>query len=165
MNDAYFIECINHSNLHRKAGMNLKDSMTLIQQKRPQAEPIPAFMTQLQEYEKKCIDLGVFGKDSKHKLDESSESSNQTKRRAIGPAVGPPKPVIGPSLIGPSLPPLVEAKVKEPTTETSRKEDASSCGPLLSNNVGDSVGSGDSVKQHQTSGKVIDHVEECARTK
>jgi hypothetical protein len=78
-----------HHSIFRKAGMTLQDSMALIQQKRPQANPIPAFYSQLQEYEKTCMDLGIF----------KSRSKPETKRLApIGPSVMPKKQrIIGPA--------------------------------------------------------------------
>lgn len=83
--------------MFRKAGMTLQDSMALIQKKRPQANPIPAFYTQLQEYEKTCMDLGIF------KTVERSKP--ETKRLApIGPSVMPKKQrIIGPAAMPASI--------------------------------------------------------------
>lgn len=76
--------------------MNMKDAMALIREKRPDADPIPAFISQLQAYEKKCNELGVISKDSaKRKIDELDQKKK--KQRRIGPAMGPQR-VIGPSL-------------------------------------------------------------------
>jgi len=75
--------------------MTLQDSMALIQQKRPQANPIPAFYSQLQEYEKTCMDLGIFksverSKPEAKRLAPIGPSNIMPKKqRIIGPAAMP----------------------------------------------------------------------------
>lgn len=99
--------------------------MTLIERKRPQAEPIPSFVTQLKAYEKRCIEIGVISKDSKRKVDDCEYGNKPAKKRAIGPAAPPPKRVIGPS-----LPPSVAADKNCGDSETF-KVDKVVCGPEL----------------------------------
>lgn len=58
-----------------------------MRQKRPNVEPLPTFMSQLQAYESKCIELGVIS-TKKRKMEDEMVTKHVTKRR-IGPAVGP----------------------------------------------------------------------------
>ena len=75
----------------------MQDAMALIREKRPEASPIPAFLSQLTAYEEKCIKLGVISKDGKRKMEIAEEK--KSARRRIGPQMGPDmKRVIGPSL-------------------------------------------------------------------
>lgn len=135
----YILYSLTIESLHdnRKAGMNLEDSMELIRQKRPEAEPIPAFIKQLQEYEQECIGLGVISQQSKRKCEDGTKPVTK-KRKAIGP-VGPPKRA---AMIGPSLPPqAVETKKDtgavsvEPTVNEAHEAQSS-------NGDGDATGVG-----------------------
>jgi len=97
--------------------MTLQDSMTLIQEKRPEANPIPAFLDQLQEYETTCIDLGIYSSS------KSEKSKVETKRRApIGPAAMPKKQrVIGPAAM--------------PLPRNEKEDKGVVCGPELPKDV------------------------------
>ena len=129
--------------------MSLNDAMAFIRQKRPEVAPIPAFMSQLQEYEQMCIELGVVH-DSKRKHENSGGDKKSAKRR-IGPAMGPPQRVIGPSLL-----PSVDAKLQGEEVGTSEKhqEDATIYGPQLSATDGAVVANGDNRTGDQTTREV-----------
>mmetsp|Transcript_27367 Transcript_27367/g.38493 ORF Transcript_27367/g.38493 Transcript_27367/m.38493 type:complete len:228 (-) Transcript_27367:1151-1834(-) len=110
--------------LMRKAGFPLKDALSLVQKHRPEAHPIPGFMTQLEKYETKCRGLGVLRLPAQEKggdTGKASSSSAANKKRKIGPQIGPSRGpaeqpqtastsptkvrrIIGPS-IGPAAPP------------------------------------------------------------
>ncbi|GKY97420.1 hypothetical protein MPSEU_000700500 [Mayamaea pseudoterrestris] len=93
--------------LMRRVGMSLQDGLTMIQRRRPQAQPIPAFLTILQQYyETKC------------QLNEQKPSSDPSKRKAmVGPAMPPDKRARKP--IGPTLPASLSVSIEE----SSRVED------------------------------------------
>lgn len=72
--------------LMRKVGMTLQRALSLCRARRPDVDPIPAFMTQLQTYETKCRRLGVI-------REEDSDGAGSKKRKAVvGPAMRPPGP-------------------------------------------------------------------------
>ena len=145
--------CMSPFNPYRKAGMNLEDSMALIRQKQPTAEPIPAFVAQLQEYEQKCIALGVISKQSKRKVEVTDESNIPTKKRVIGPAIGPPK-----RAIGPSLPPFKGAGKKvDDATGTSEKNAPSGVPRPHDSGAGTPEVNGDNIRmEHQRDREVAD---------
>ena len=122
--------------LMRKVGMTMKGALALIREKRPDADPIPAFISQLETYEKKCIELGVISKDSsKRKIEERDQKEKKKQRR-----IGPQQRVIGPSLpakpspaaaehdskiYGPQLPTAValgDGTKVDPTDDHSREK-------------------------------------------
>lgn len=87
--------------LMRKAGMSLEKALALCRARRPDVEPIPAFMAQLKTYEDKCRRLGVIRDDNKEPKPVVGDEGNDKKRKGpVGPAIGPPA-MIGP-MIGPS---------------------------------------------------------------
>jgi len=43
----------------RKAGMSMDRAMRLLKSRRPQIEPIPAFLDQLRQYEQRCLNMGA----------------------------------------------------------------------------------------------------------
>lgn len=76
--------------------MQLADAMAMVKRRRPRAEPIPAFLEMLKDYEKQCQSLGVL-----------RASAPEKKKKEVGslmPSLGPSveraskKPVIGPEL-------------------------------------------------------------------
>jgi hypothetical protein len=113
--------------LMRKLGMSLDQAMSLMKEKRPKVEPIPAFVRQLEKYEKKCA-LLVSNEA------ESFVSESGQKR----PAAGPINPALPPShvkekrakTIGPTLPSSMSAGDQEPeksqNASDSRPETAES---------------------------------------
>mmetsp|Transcript_29739 Transcript_29739/g.45608 ORF Transcript_29739/g.45608 Transcript_29739/m.45608 type:complete len:179 (+) Transcript_29739:562-1098(+) len=129
----------------RKAGMPLKDALSLVQSHRPEAHPIPGFIAQLEKYETKCRRMGVLTKGK----EEIGSSSSSTKKRKIGPQIGPSRgPVgeqeedsnsstkvrsIGPS-IGPAGPP-----VKRATVCSGKSSIGPSLGPSKRSKKDDSV--------------------------
>jgi len=70
--------------LMRKIGMPFQDAISLIQQRRPEADPIPAFISQLKKYEEKCRQIGVLRED-----DMDSCADAVKKRKVIGPTYPP----------------------------------------------------------------------------
>jgi hypothetical protein len=92
----------------RKVGMNMKSALALIREKRPDADPIPAFISQLEVYEKKCNELGVISKDSSKRKIEERDQKEKKKHRVIGPVMGPQQRVIGPFLPAKPSPPATE---------------------------------------------------------
>ena len=81
--------------LMRKLGMTYADAIEMCQRKRPEAQPIPAFVEQCQKYERKCRKLGVIKSGG-----GGGSGSSSPKKRKLGPSIGP---AIGPS-IGPEPP-------------------------------------------------------------
>jgi len=93
--------------LMRKVGMTLESALKLCRARRSVADPIPAFVEQLAEYEKKCIRIGSIKvvENKKRKQKDESGSSCSTKARletVVGPMMPPnfqkEDPVIGPAL-------------------------------------------------------------------
>lgn len=127
---------------NRKVGMTLKDATSLVQKSRPEAEPIPSFMSQLEKYENKCRQLGVICDDAQDKKRTAPHDEERTVKRRLGPAMGPgPAPVVGPAVgplsqsnitvepkpaIGPAMGPAVQAaSVVGPSSGPSTKERSS----------------------------------------
>jgi hypothetical protein len=95
----------------RKSGMTLNHAMQHLRSRRPEVEPIPAFMEQLRQYEQKCIDSGAI---------KPSEGKTVQKRKmdflSAGPARRP--------MVGPSMPPganRISCSQKEEKIEDARK--------------------------------------------
>ena len=103
--------------LLRKAGMTLKDAMAILQEKRPEAQPIPKFMEQLIDYEVKCKLLGVI------KVNDKVEPIH---KRRIGPS-GPSREPQGPTMLHPEGP-WKRAKMVGPSTVDSIESDTPSRG-------------------------------------
>jgi hypothetical protein len=97
----------------RKLGMTKQEAMALIQKQRPDVNPIPAFVSQMEAYEKKCIELGVIDLQ-KRKMHSEAEPKKENKKRRIGPAIGPQR--------GP-------ASTAKPAA--SEHDDSKICGPQL----------------------------------
>lgn len=81
-------------------GMELDSAVELVQRRRQCINPIPAFMKQLQDYEKECKEKGLICEVFKEV--ESGQDANSRKRKVIGPMSGP-VPSNQQSVIGPSL--------------------------------------------------------------
>ena len=81
-------------------GMELDSAVKLVQRRRQCINPIPAFMKQLQDYEKECKEKGLICEVFKEV--ESGQDANSRKRKVIGPMSGP-VPSNQQSAIGPSL--------------------------------------------------------------
>ena len=135
-------------------GMGFDAAFDLLKVRRDCINPIPAFMTQLREYEVECREKGLLR--DVHEADSGSGTTGK-KRKAIGPMIGPSsKPrIVGPALpttrpvsndssastsIGPSLPPGFKRdreKVLGPgnnSEKTEQKEDEEGIvGPSLPN--------------------------------
>jgi len=90
--------------VYSKAGMTLKDAMMLIKRRRPEAEPIPAFLDLLERFEQTC--------------NTSSGHKRKTKKQlqVVGPTIGPS---VGPRTIGPSIGPSWVVSEKDAITTTS----------------------------------------------
>ena len=139
--------------------MSLNDAMELIKRRRPQAQPIPAFMEMLKQYEGRMIKSSSSSSSNNNKRNSSdgveeinnNQSSNdnnnnsqqtdqQRKRpRVVGPSrppsmIGPsaaPKKVTSPmtTIIGP-LPPN-KGKDEKDSSSTSNKSSTSLIGPAM----------------------------------
>ena len=95
-----------------RAGMCLEDALALVKRRRPKANPLPAFLEILKEYEGTCRSLGVI------------KGKNKVKRVSgpVGPPAKRPKATDAPArpiIVGPSNPsdPL---KGTEETTDKSK---------------------------------------------
>ncbi|CAJ1935705.1 unnamed protein product [Cylindrotheca closterium] len=90
--------------LVRKAKMSLTDALQMIQRRRPQAQPIPAFMKILEQYAK--VHGASDHDNSQKRVFQSQSSANDRKRPRVGPSTGPPTGPVGPpqtrTEIGPS---------------------------------------------------------------
>lgn len=79
--------------LMRKVGMTLESALDLCRARRSVAAPIPAFVEQLAEYEKKCVRIGSIKmagkKKRKHNDDSGSSCSTKARLEAIGPMLPP----------------------------------------------------------------------------
>lgn len=91
------------------AGLTLQEGMDLCKRRRPEVDPIPAFMEQLMTYESRCKKMGML--QSKDNIPQRNDAVNlkekgmkrKTRELSIGPARGPPRP-IGPVLGPPKGP-------------------------------------------------------------
>ena len=92
--------------------MSMDDALQMIQRRRPQAQPIPAFMEILEQYAK---EYGTSDQeDSKKRVSQSRSIANDRKRPRVGPSICPSTGPAGPPQtskeIGPSLPPAHSPK-------------------------------------------------------
>jgi hypothetical protein len=97
--------------------MSLKDALQMIQRRRPQAQPIPAFMEILEQFEKEHRSGDC--NDPKKRVSRHQVSPHDRKRQRVGPSIGPagppnknreqeqPKKKENTSMTGPSLPPTM----------------------------------------------------------
>ena len=100
--------------------MSLKEALEMIQRRRPEAEPIPAFREILEDYEARCVKERENAANAKPSLAEkkkkkragpvgnpvAKDSSNGDKRRRVGPSPGPPKDSSREkNIVGPTMPP------------------------------------------------------------
>lgn len=101
--------------LMNKGGMTLHNSLDLVKRRRPCAGPIPAFMEQLQRYEKECKEKGLINDEIKNLRDDKKDNddnvrcdyivNNKRKADSQGKRInGPSRP------IGPSMPPNYDNK-------------------------------------------------------
>mmetsp|Transcript_4123 Transcript_4123/g.5989 ORF Transcript_4123/g.5989 Transcript_4123/m.5989 type:complete len:273 (-) Transcript_4123:90-908(-) len=75
--------------LMNKVGMDLDNALALVKQRRPEADPIPAFLEQLKRYEGECKDLGLIKKDSCDNGGDGNGVSNaSTSSKASNDASG-----------------------------------------------------------------------------
>ncbi|KAG7355637.1 dual specificity phosphatase [Nitzschia inconspicua] len=127
--------------LMSKRNMSLDEAMTMIQRRRPQAQPIPAFMEFLKRKDIELLKQRghlTNNNDNKKRPQPGAtvvgplppptvddEMPVDKKRVLVGPAVPVPTPPTSQSCIGPSLPP----SMVEPTVTTNEK--ASTIGPAL----------------------------------
>lgn len=108
-----------------RAGLTLQEGIDLCKRRRPEVEPIPAFVGQLKIYESRCIEMGMIrvtddiarstGGGDRYTGGKKRKLDNATIGPARGPAKGPSRNIIGPTknpmkdgntpVIGPSLPP------------------------------------------------------------
>ena len=107
--------------LMRKLGMTYADAIEMCQRKRPEAQPIPAFVEQCQKYERKCRKLGVI------KSGGGGSGSSSPKKRKLGPSIGP---AIGPS-IGPSIGPEPPAAGGAGAKSSDNRHPAPVIGPVV----------------------------------
>eukprot|EP00980_Cylindrotheca_fusiformis_P014811 scaffold4026_cov117-Cylindrotheca_fusiformis.AAC.46 len=95
--------------------MTLHEALSLIRRRRPQAQPIPAFMEILEQYEKQLIE------DSTLKNNNNNNNSSSTKKRprvVAGPSIGPAAPHTA-KPIGPQKPTTTGDESKDISTETT----------------------------------------------
>lgn len=78
--------------------MTLDDAMELVQRRRPEVDPIPAFLNMLRDYELQCRSQGDIASDSATK-----KFGNKRAAAVVGPSG--PSPNRSRPRIGPSLPP------------------------------------------------------------
>uniref|UniRef100_A0A7R9ZF94 protein-tyrosine-phosphatase n=1 Tax=Pseudictyota dubia TaxID=2749911 RepID=A0A7R9ZF94_9STRA len=136
--------------LMRKLGMTFDKAFALCRRRRPDVNPIPAFVTQMRKYEMKCRKMGIISSD------EGSELSSKKRKSPAGPSRGPSgqvpatglsRPVQGPA-IGPLLPPdpqMREHSLDEPQLKKKAKKDqytgGDSIGPAIGPAMGPGIGS------------------------
>ena len=97
--------------------MSLEEAQKLVQRRRPQAVPIPAFVEMLKEYEQDCRVLGII-------------SDKKKVATARGVVAGPPckRPRLG--NVGPQLPTAATAAgISSKPVVASRDESTVSAGP------------------------------------
>ena len=113
--------------------MSLDEGLTLCRRRRPEVNPIPAFMSQLVAYEKTCMDLGLISKSDDSKGTGAVNNIGGSKRKRVIGVLGPTqRPRIGPS-IGPSLPPSIASSSGSKNISKKDKSDSQSViGPLMS---------------------------------
>jgi hypothetical protein len=110
--------------------LSLDDALALIQRRRPEAQPIPAFWTMLKQHEQ------TLTTENKRKGDEKIGGESVNKRARQGPApAGPAIAAIGPS-IGPQSPPRKTEQMKPfgpqpPTSSSSFGTTKKSIGPQM----------------------------------
>jgi hypothetical protein len=122
--------------------MTLQDAMVMIQRRRPQAQPIPAFMDYLQQQDELLQDQRAKSRADDPKLknvptmykhgNADEPPTKRQKRQPIGPAGPILRPATAveenpssPSVIGPSLPPSIH-----PSQSIATRTDAT-IGPEL----------------------------------
>jgi len=103
------------------AGLTLREGMDLCKRRRPEVDPIPAFVGQLKIYESRCREMGKIqstngnperdGRYDRKEMGMKRKASEATIGPARGPARGPTGPVRGP-VRGPAGP--VRGPVKGP---------------------------------------------------
>lgn len=118
--------------------MILEEAMAMIRRRRPQAQPIPAFMEFLQvqddflktEREKRNKKRGRRGADGKS---DSDDDERKKASRVVGPSLGPaPRPnddgekkAAGPA-VGPALPPNFQLQDRRKEGEKEHAQEKSS---------------------------------------
>jgi len=144
--------------------MPLDKALALIQRRRPEAEPIAAFVDMLRQYEQQCVRDGVIVLDNE--ANTATNNNNVKKRAAVGPSRGPePSPakrsMIGPvvgrhvvavgpqpqPIMGPSLPPA-KAEPDEPSPHHSRSSSSSLSNESSSGKVGNTANNQPTASPH-----------------
>lgn len=108
-------------------GIELQSALKLVKQRRQCINPIPAFIKQLQDYEKECKDEGLICESSTEDL---PDESIRRKRKGIGPSIGPSRE---PStskqrIVGPSLPLQVQPNAIAAMVKAQESENGSNGG-------------------------------------
>jgi hypothetical protein len=108
-------------------GIGLQSALKLVKQRRQCINPIPAFIKQLQDYEKECKDEGLICESSTEDL---PDESIRRKRKGIGPSIGPSRE---PStskqrIVGPSLPLQVQPNAIAAMVKAQESENGSNGG-------------------------------------
>jgi len=99
----------------RRRGMTYQAALQLVQRRRPQAQPIPAFVKMLQDYETTCRDNGWIPTES----DEIAVTKNN-KPILSHEKTAQPQPAPRTASIGPCLPP---SKRSTPTITAAKDDD------------------------------------------
>jgi len=93
----------------RKQGMTLSDALSHVKQYRPSVDPNPAFLSQLESFEKQCIQQGWIGSKKPTIDDQGGILSSIKRSRRQDPELpnnSKKKRVMGPrAIIGPAMPP------------------------------------------------------------
>jgi hypothetical protein len=104
---------------YSKADMSLEEGMALVHRRRPQAQPIPAFIEILEQYEKELIISNNKKRESANGREKEQSRQDTTKRRrVVGPSIGPSIGPAGPPPIGPQKP-SVDDSVESPSKEST----------------------------------------------
>eukprot|EP00588_Corethron_pennatum_P002756 CAMPEP_0194286344 /NCGR_PEP_ID=MMETSP0169-20130528/32345_1 /TAXON_ID=218684 /ORGANISM="Corethron pennatum, Strain L29A3" /LENGTH=317 /DNA_ID=CAMNT_0039032749 /DNA_START=62 /DNA_END=1015 /DNA_ORIENTATION=- len=99
--------------LMRVAGMTFDDGLSLCRSRRPECNPIDAFVRQLKEYEAKCLKKGYIGKSLRTSCGGGAADAIHTSP-AIGPAAGSGIGAATGSGIGPAVGPAISTSLESP---------------------------------------------------
>ena len=119
---------------YSKAELSLADALKLVQRRRPEAQPIPAFMQFLERFEQQCQEFSTTRPTKRPRIGPTigpptscpppPTSTTATAKGSIGPSIGPVHPT-APSLseettIGPIRPQTSDVTAKKTTTSSSK---------------------------------------------
>jgi len=119
-----------------RAELTLLEGMNLCKRRRPEVEPIPAFVRQLKIYESRCAEMGMIRVTND--ITEGDRHMRGQKRKVIGVKIGPARgPARGPntSIIGPNKNPNKDGNDIDGTNSRTRTTPV--IGPSLPPSVND----------------------------